>query len=135
LISNRDRGQIDTAVLKEFSESTEDGHPAKNETMPSTMPISNQPSQGAHPNYAYSPKPEYPILLREQGIGGVVRLRVFVDSHGRPAKIKLAKGSGYRLLDESALQAVKKWCFFPAKDGEKKLASWVEFPILFTLHG
>lgn len=83
----------------------------------------------------YSCEPDYPMLLREQGVGGVVWLRVWVDSDGRPIEIKLAKGSGYRLLDDAALRAVKQWRFIPAKNGEQRMASWVEFPIRFTLNG
>ncbi len=94
-----------------------------------------QPTQAAKPDYAYNPQPDYPLLLREQGVGGVVWLRVWVDSEGLPGEIKLAKGSGYRLLDEAALRAVRQWRFVPAKKGEQKLASWVEFPIRFTLNG
>lgn len=94
-----------------------------------------QPLQAAKPDYAYNPQPDYPVLLREQGVGGVVWLRVWVDSEGHPGEIKLAKGSGYRLLDDAALRAVRQWRFVPAKKGEQKLASWVEFPIRFTLNG
>jgi periplasmic protein TonB len=93
------------------------------------------PTQVARPDYAYNPQPDYPMLLREQGVGGVVWLRVWVDSEGQPAEIKLSKGSGYRLLDDAALRAVKLWRFIPAKHGEQRLASWVEFPIRFKLNG
>ncbi len=92
-------------------------------------------TQSARPDYAYNPAPDYPMLLREHGIGGTVWLRVWVDSDGRPTDVKVAKGSGYRLLDEAALRAVGQWRFIPAKTGNQKLASWVEFPIRFTLNG
>ena len=90
---------------------------------------------GARPDYAYNPQPDYPLLLREQGVGGVVWLRVWVGSDGHPGEIKLAKGSGYRLLDDAALLAVRHWRFIPAQNGELRLASWVEFPVRFTLNG
>lgn len=93
------------------------------------------PIQAGKPDYAYNPQPDYPMLLREQGVGGVVWLRVWVDSDGHPGEIKLAKGSGYRLLDDAALRAVRQWRFVPAKKGAQSLASWVEFPIRFTLNG
>ena len=93
------------------------------------------PIQAAQPDYAYNPQPDYPMLLREQGVGGVVWLRVWVDSEGHPGEIKLAKGSGFRLLDDAALRAVRQWRFVPAKKGAQSLASWVEFPIRFTLNG
>ena len=93
------------------------------------------PESSARPDYAVNPKPEYPRLLREHGVDGTVWLRVWVDSEGHPADVKLAKGSGYRLFDEAALRVVALWRFIPAQTGEQKLASWVEFPIRFTLNG
>ncbi len=103
------------------------------EATPVTQPA--HPIQAAKPDYAYNPQPDYPLLLREQGVGGVVWLRVWVDSEGLPGEIKLAKGSGYRLLDDAALRAVRQWRFTPAKKGNSNLASWVEFPIRFALNG
>ena len=92
-------------------------------------------TRAGQPDYAHNPLPAYPALLREQGIGGVVWLRVWVDGEGRAGEVKLAKGSGFRLLDEAALQAVRQWRFIPAQMGDQKLASWVEFPIRFALTG
>jgi protein TonB len=85
----------------------------------------------AHPDYAYNPQPEYPELLREQGVGGVVWLKVWVHSDGQPGQVSLLRGSGYRLLDAAAVRAVHGWRFLPAKQGAQALASWVEFPIRF----
>ena len=104
------------------------------ETVPPTQSASAAESS-ARPDYAVNPKPEYPRLLREHGVDGTVWLRVWVDSEGHPADVKLAKGSGYRLFDEAALRVVALWRFIPAQTGEQKLASWVEFPIRFTLNG
>ncbi|MFC5771755.1 energy transducer TonB, partial [Thauera sinica] len=101
---------------------------------PSAVP-ETPPVREAHPDYAYNPAPAYPPLLQEQGIGGVVWLRVWVDGDGRPREIRLAKGSGYRLLDDAALRAVRNWRFIPARRGDEPLASWVEFPIRFTVSG
>lgn len=111
------------------------GHTSTASATPAEGQPDKRPTQGVQPDYAYNPQPDYPMLLREQGIGGVVWLRVWVDSDGRPVEIKLAKGSGYRLLDDAALRAVKLWRFIPAKNGEQRITSWVEFPIRFTLNG
>jgi protein TonB len=94
-----------------------------------------EPQVGARPDYAYNPPPDYPLALREQGIGGVVWLRVWVDGDGRPGEIRLARGSGYRLLDDAAMLVVRHWRFVPARSGNQTLASWVEFPIRFALSG
>ena len=85
------------------------------------------------PNYANNPPPIYPRLLREQGIEGVVWLRVWVDCDGHPQQINIIQASGYRLFDEAALRAVQHWRFSPAQQGDRHVASWVEFPIRFSL--
>lgn len=115
--------------------SLKDAHLTAASVRPAEKRPDPEPAQGARPDYAYNPQPDYPMLLREQGVGGVVWLRVWVDSEGRPVEIKLAKGSGYRLLDDAALRAVRQWRFIPARNGDQRLASWVEFPIRFTLNG
>ncbi len=97
--------------------------------------VATQLAQTARPDYAYSPKPAYPLALRDLGVSGVVWLRVWVDETGRPQEIELSKGSGYRLFDEAALRAVQHWRFIPAKNEQKSLASWVEFAIRFEING
>lgn len=91
--------------------------------------------QTARPDHAHSPKPAYPLALRDLGVSGVVWLRVWVDNAGRPREIELAKGSGYRLFDEAALRAVQHWRFVPAKNEQQSLASWVEFAVRFEING
>lgn len=91
--------------------------------------------QTARPDHAHSPKPAYPLALRDLGVSGVVWLRVWVDNTGRPREIELARGSGYRLFDEAALRAVQHWRFVPAKNEQQSLASWVEFAVRFEVNG
>jgi len=94
-----------------------------------------KPLQTARPDYAHSPKPAYPLALRDLGVSGVVWLRVWVDKAGRPQEIELAKGSGYRLFDQAALRAVQHWRFIPAKNEQQNIASWVEFAVRFEING
>jgi TonB family protein len=94
-----------------------------------------RPNQSARPDYSFNPTPNYPALLREQGVSGEVMLLVWVSSDGTPIEIKLTRSSGYRLMDDAALRAVRQWRFIPAKHGEVNLASWVEIPIKFTING
>jgi periplasmic protein TonB len=124
-----------TLTADSAPQSLNDNHLSQISAPTVDRPPELQPTQNARPDYAYNPQPDYPMLLREQGVGGVVWLRVWVDSKGQPVEIRLAKGSGYRLLDDAALRAVKQWRFIPARNGEQRLASWVEFPIRFTLNG
>jgi protein TonB len=89
----------------------------------------------ARPQHDLNPVPDYPIMLRQRGIEGTVWLRVLVDRSGLPERIILFKTSGYRLFDESALRAVARWRFKPARSQGTTMASWVEFPVRFTLQG
>lgn len=87
----------------------------------------------ARPDYKHNPKPAYPKSARRRGYEGMVLLRVFVLKDGKVGKIELAGPSGYSVLDESALKAVKDWVFIPGRQGGKEISSWVEVPIKYQL--
>lgn len=84
-------------------------------------------------NYAHNPKPEYPTIAKSRGWQGKVLLRVQVSDEGLSEAVMIEQSSGWELLDESALEAVKQWRFIPAKRGELAVASSVIVPIVFTL--
>jgi periplasmic protein TonB len=84
-------------------------------------------------NYAHNPKPEYPMVAKSRGWAGKVLLRVKVSAQGSSDAVAVEKSSGYDLLDESAIEAVKQWRFIPAKRGEASVASSVIVPIIFNL--
>lgn len=84
-------------------------------------------------NYAHNPKPEYPTIAKSRGWQGKVMLRVQVSAEGSSESVEVETSSGHEILDESAIEAVKKWKFIPAKRGEKPVASSVIVPIIFTL--
>lgn len=75
----------------------------------------------------------YPALLRDRGIQGLVRLRVKVDPEGRAAEVVIAGGSGWRLLDEAARRVAESCPYTPARRGDQRLASWIEYPVRFAL--
>jgi TonB family protein len=56
--------------------------------------------------------PEYPQLLREQGIGGTVRLRLIVAAKGDVAKAEVIGGNP--ILSEVAVAAAQRWKFVAA---------------------
>jgi protein TonB len=84
-------------------------------------------------NYAHNPKPEYPMIAKSRGWQGKVMLRVQVSAEGLSDSVAVEHSSGHEMLDESAVEAVKKWKFIPAKRGETPVASSVIVPIIFTL--
>jgi TonB family protein len=83
---------------------------------------------------AYSPDPLYPHVAREKGWEGTVTIKVLVDEQGKPKFVEVHQSSGFSVLDEAALETVKKrWRFHPARHGEKPVERWVEFPVVFSL--
>lgn len=75
----------------------------------------------------------YPGMLRDRGIEGRVVLRVKVDADGHAAEVLVAGGSGWRLLDEAARRVAEACPFIPARRGDQRLVSWVEYPVRFAL--
>lgn len=83
--------------------------------------------------YLHNPRPVYPGIARSRHWEGLVLLRVYVTPDGRCGEISVQRSSGHEVLDEAALEAVKKWQFVPAKRGDSATASWVAVPIEFRL--
>ncbi|OWQ93626.1 hypothetical protein CDN99_03980 [Roseateles aquatilis] len=75
----------------------------------------------------------YPAMLRERGIQGQVVLRVKVDADGHAAEVVVSGGSGWRLLDEAARRVAESCPYLPARRGDQRLVSWVEYPVRFAL--
>lgn len=66
--------------------------------------------------------------LREKGR---VLLHVYITADGHAGEVKIKQSSGYDRLDESALEAVRRWRFVPAKRGGEAIAMWWDVPINF----
>lgn len=89
--------------------------------------------QVGYPDYRINPKPRYPMIARRSGYEGVVLLRVWVMENGKVGKIELERSSGYEMLDQSAINAVKGWVFIPGKKNGVPISSWIMVPIKFQL--
>jgi TonB family protein len=87
----------------------------------------------AMPNYLKNPPPLYPRLARQLGYEGTIILSVEVSSEGRCTNIQIVKSTGYSILDNAALAAVKQWSFKPASLLNVPIVVWVEIPITFKL--
>jgi len=106
---------------------------------PTGVPPSASEARPASPRFdvAYldNPKPAYPLSARRMQLEGTVRLRVFVNAAGRAEQVELQATSGSPVLDRSAMDAVRRWRFVPARRGEEAVPAWVIVPIVFTLNG
>jgi len=87
----------------------------------------------AKPDYLKNPAPEYPQAARRRRQEGVVILTAFIDKSGNALKVIIEKSSGHRLLDEAALNAVRKWRFRPGQLGNIPVESTVRVPVRFDL--
>lgn len=86
-------------------------------------------------DYLDNPAPAYPLASKRMGEEGRVLLRVQVEANGLPSKVEVRTSSGSERLDNAALEAVKRWKFVPAKQGEKAVPASVVVPITFNLKG
>ncbi|WP_169545353.1 energy transducer TonB [Sneathiella aquimaris] len=84
-------------------------------------------------NYRRKTPLRYPKRALDLGQQGTVKLHVRITPDGTPTELKVARSSGYRLLDKAALAAVQKWEFVPRKQGATTVASWVSVPVDFVI--
>lgn len=80
-----------------------------------------------------NPPTRYPRLALERRWEGLVLLRVHVLASGAAGEVRIERGSGHDVLDESASEQVKNWRFVPAREGHAPVDSWVIIPIEFKL--
>ncbi len=78
-------------------------------------------------------KPVYPDIAQEAGIEGQVLVQCFIDEKGRVKETIVVKGIPNTGLNESAVEALRKTRFRPAKQRERPVAVWITIPINFKL--
>lgn len=85
------------------------------------------------PVITYIPEPEYPRYSRRHGEEGLVMLMITVDERGRGGEIEVIGSSGYRRLDDAAVQALKRARFHPAERGGSPFPTVKKIAIRFSL--
>lgn len=83
--------------------------------------------------YLHNPVPKYPLIAKRMGQQGHVLLQVTVSETGQAVVVVVLQSSGYALLDQSAVQAVKNWQFVPARANQQAVTAQVTVPVRFTL--
>lgn len=93
------------------------------------------PSFGASLDAAYGgpPKVRYPSALIRKRIEGDVLVRVQLDEEGRVVDVAIARSSGHRALDDSALKQVRTWRFRAAEENGVRVAAAVLVPMRFRI--
>lgn len=83
------------------------------------------------PQFRIRYKPPYPEEARAQRLEGLVLLLVQVDADGRVVSAGIRQSCGHTLLDRVALEAVRSWRFYPARQNGAAIAAQVEVPVNF----
>lgn len=73
----------------------------------------------------------YPMELQREGVGGTVRLLLWVDSTGAVDLVQLRSGSGVAELDWAAAEVAPRFRFVPATRRGEAVGTWVEFDVVF----
>ncbi|HVZ31666.1 MAG TPA: energy transducer TonB [Polyangiaceae bacterium] len=115
--------------------------PAPASGPPSTTPVAFVPVAAPpkqylsvrQPTYATSVEPAYPLVARRRHEEGVVTVRLFINELGSLDKLELAKSSGFPLLDDAALAALRQCRFVPAYRANVPVPSRAEVEVRFQL--
>jgi len=76
----------------------------------------------------------YPLWAKKQGFEGIVGLKFAILSNGVAEKIRILSSSGYKTLDQAAIQAIKRVGRFPPiPDGMRTTQIQMEVAIVFKL--
>lgn len=78
-------------------------------------------------------KPKYPKLSRERGEEGKIKLRLGINADGMAESVEIITSTGFRLLDDAAIRAVKAARFIPARLEGEAVFSTAEINLEFKL--
>lgn len=79
-----------------------------------------------------TPPPYYPPELACRQIGGQTLLDVSLAANGLPVRVSVARSSGVKALDDSALAAVREWKFRAATVRGRPASSKLQVPVTFN---
>lgn len=88
---------------------------------------------GFFPSVISKPEPLYPRMARLRGWEGTVIVRVLVGASGRPQQTEILASSGYSVLDQSALDAIRRWKFQAPPRHLSQAGVWVEQSVHFQI--
>lgn len=121
----------DPVEHSKLPESTEIVKPSESiEASHNAAPSPIQARIDAPPKPKQTIKPKYPSESRKRGEQGSVGLEFVVSSDGSAKSISVVSTSGFPLLDEAAIKAVREARFTPAKSDGKN----IDFPTRIKLN-
>lgn len=82
-----------------------------------------------------APSPVYPMAAMRNNQRGTTVVSVALDACGRVIDARVAKGSGYKLLDDAAVDAVRPAVFGPTGAADKVVNGRLDIPVRFDITG
>jgi TonB family protein len=113
------------------SATTPQDAPPVNPNVPSFTPYDFAPEVRNVDEVRQALTREYPVALRDAGIGGTVITWIFVDDQGAVGNVQLNQGSGFEQLDAAALNVARTFEFTAASNQGRNVPVWIAIPITF----
>ncbi len=113
---------------------------------PRTRPVAEPPAAAAIPieqfvglekesaaDLSSNRPPAYPLAAVHQRLEGVVLLQLTIRDDGMVDEVTIIKSSGHEILDDAAIDSVRKWTAQPARRWGRAVESVERLPIRFRL--
>jgi protein TonB len=75
----------------------------------------------------------YPLAARRQGLGGTVELHVWLEATGRVRDVQIARSSSHDVLDEAAVQTIRRLGLVPFPDSLPRRPLLIRIPLVYEL--
>ncbi len=98
---------------------------------PSFTPFTERPDLLNEAEVRLALRDEYPPLLRDAGIGGVVVVFFLIDADGAVRRTLVSTSSGHEALDSAALRVARVFRFTAARNRGEPVNAWIPIPITF----
>ena len=75
----------------------------------------------------------YPLAARRQGVAGTVELHVWLEPTGRVRDVQVARSSSHGVLDDAAVETVRRLGPVPFPDSLPRRPLLIRLPLVFEL--
>lgn len=124
----------DKPVAKNIETQSKPSSDQPPQVAPAAAGVNSKPELVSRPTFATRPSPlQYPSLAKRRGIEGLVKVEVWVDPNGKQVKHVLVESSGAQVLDQAALDTIKRWHFSSHIVNGQAIAHRVQIPVRFQL--
>ncbi|MDD7805507.1 MAG: energy transducer TonB [Endozoicomonas sp. (ex Botrylloides leachii)] len=95
--------------------------------------VSDEPVETSQADAIKKVSPIYPMRYQRRNIEGRVLLKLLVNEQGLVIRVDIKESSGFKQMDESAVEAAKQWIFKPKQVDGRQVKSWLNLPVKFQL--